>query len=53
MVSTLSGSPTKPRSITFSICESGSITVRVSLRATTMLPSLPHKPIALPPASLM
>src|SRR5581483_8434020 len=51
--STLSGSPTKPRSTTFSILESGSITVRVTLRAVTMLPSLPHRPMALPPAALI
>src|SRR5665811_2198759 len=51
--STLSGSPTKPRSTTFSMLESGSTTVRVTLRAVTMLPSLPQSPIALPPAALM
>ena len=27
--------------------------MRVTLRAVTMLPSLPHRPIALPPAALM
>ena len=31
--------------------ESGSTTVRVTLRAMTMLPSLPHSPIALPPSA--
>src|SRR5450631_454953 len=51
--STFSGSPTKPRSTTFSMLESGSTTVRVTLRAVTMLPSLPHSPTALPPAALM
>ena len=33
--------------------ESGSTTVRVTLRACTMLPSLPERPTALPPAALM
>ena len=45
--STFSGSPTKPRSTIFSMLESGSTTVRVTLRAVTMLPSLPHSPIGL------
>ncbi len=53
VLSTFSGSPTKPRSTTFSMLESGSTTVRVTLRACTMLPSLPHRPMALPPAALM
>ena len=53
VVSTLSGSPTKPRSTTFSMFEPGSTTVRVTLRACTMLPSLPHSPTARPPAALM
>ncbi len=44
---------TKPRSMTFSILESGSTTVRLTLRACTMLPSLPHSPMAVPPAALM
>jgi len=47
------GSPTKPRSTTFSICEPGSTMVRVAFDAVTMLPSLPHRPTALPPASLI
>src|SRR6516225_7744309 len=53
VLSTRSGSPTKPRSIAFSMLESGSTTLRCALRASTMLPSLPHRPTALPPASLM
>src|SRR6516164_814116 len=53
VVSILSGSPTKPRSTIFSILEPGSNTVRFTLRASTMLPSLPVSPTALPPASLM
>ena len=52
-MSTFSGSPTNPRSMTFSMLESGSTTVRLTLRACTMLPSLPHSPMALPPAALM
>ena len=48
---TRSGSPTKPRSTCRSMLESGSTTVRVALRATTMLPSLPHRPMALPPSA--
>src|SRR6516225_10421392 len=50
-VSTLSGSPTNPRSISLPDC--GSTALPLALRASTMLPSLPHKPTALPPASLM
>jgi hypothetical protein len=50
---TVFGSPTSPRSITFSMLESGSISVRVTFSANTMLPSLPERPTALPPSALI
>ena len=54
MRSTFSGSPTKPRSTMFSIFEIGIGDRRASPCAPcTMLPSLPDRPTALPPASLM
>src|ERR1700736_5769807 len=46
VISTFSGSPTKPRSTIFSMCESGSTMLRLILRASTILPSLPDRPTA-------
>ncbi len=53
VVSTREGSPTKPRSICSSPFGSSTLPVRSSLMAETMLPSLPQRPIALPPSALM
>ena len=47
------GSPTKPRSTTRSMLESGTFSVRVTFSAKTMLPSLPDRPTALPPSALI
>lgn len=48
-----SGSPTKPRSSTVTLPDTGSVLVSASFLATTMLPSLPDRPTARPPAALM
>ena len=51
--STLAGSPTKPRSTTRSMLLSGSLTVFCAFSAKTMLPSLPHRPMAHSPSALI
>ena len=47
------GSPTRPRSSTFSMLESDSRSTLRSLRARTRSPSFPDRPTATPPARLI
>ena len=49
LLSTDFGSPTKPRSVTFSILLSGSNDLRVNFFTVSRLASFPEMPTALPP----